>query len=84
MMLYQHHGVLGHVRVAELGDRVTLTDEAWAGLEGQIIKLDRGRKRCCVEFRFAGQLRQLWVGYEMVQQQSEEIILEEEASGQPD
>lgn len=53
--------------MAQVGDRVKVNDPAWEGMQGEIIKLDRQRKRCCVTFDFDGQQRKVWIGYEMVE-----------------
>ena len=67
-MLYERGGVMGTIRLAEVGDRCVVNEPAWRGLEGRIVKLDRGRKRCCVEFSFDNSRITAWVGYEMVGQ----------------
>ena len=64
--IYRNEGVMGIVRLAEVGDRCRVDDPAWAGLTGTVVKLDRGRKRCCISFDFDGVQRYVWVGYEMV------------------
>lgn len=66
MMLYRKGGVIGVIRLAEVGDRCTIDDPAWSDMQGKIVKLDRGRKRCCVEFEFDKVKRTVWVGYELV------------------
>ena len=66
-MLFQNDGLLGTVRLVQEGDRCAVNDAAWAGMSGTVIKMDRGRKRCCVAFEFDGTVRNIWVGYEMVQ-----------------
>lgn len=66
-MLLKKNGVVGEVRVAQVGDRVKVDDPAWEGLHGEIIKLDRQRKRCCVAFDFDGMRRTIWVGYELLE-----------------
>ena len=38
-------------------------------MEGLVVKLDRGRKRCCVEFRFDDTQWRVWVGYELVERE---------------
>ena len=65
-MLYRKNGVLGTVRLAELGDRCTIDDPQWNGISGTIVRMDRGRKRCCVEFLFDSVKRTVWLGYELV------------------
>ena len=48
------------------GDRCQISDPMWEGMQGTIVKLDRGRKRCCIEFEFDDLKRQVWVGYDIV------------------
>ena len=64
--IYRSDGIIGIVRLAEVGDRCKVDDPAWAGFTGTVIKLDRGRKRCCISFEFDKVMRNVWVGYEMV------------------
>ena len=66
-MIRQRDGVLGTVRLAQEGDRCTLNDPLWQGVQGTIVKLDRGRKRCCVEFVFDQVPRRVWVGYDLIE-----------------
>ena len=65
-MLYEKNGVLGTVRLAEAGDRCVINDPLWNNAEGRILKIDRGRKRCCVEFTFDNLTRTVWLGYDLV------------------
>ena len=51
-MLYQRNGIIGNVSIAQEGDYCVIADPSWQGMHGRIIKMDRGRKRCCVEFTF--------------------------------
>ena len=64
--IYRCDGVMGVVRLTEVGDRCRVEDPAWTGLTGTVVKLDRGRKRCCIAFEFDGIMRNVWVGYELV------------------
>ncbi len=66
-MLYNHDGVMGTIQLAEEGQYCTVDDPLWQKMEGKVIKIDRGRKRCCVEFTFDGIRRTVWLGYEMIQ-----------------
>ena len=66
LMIYEKDGVLGTLKLAEIGDRCVVDDPLWKNMEGKVVKMDRGRKRCCVEFVFDGVKRAVWVGYEMV------------------
>ena len=65
-MILEKDGVLGIVKVAEVGDRCVISDPHWEGMTGTITKIDRGRKRCCVEFTFDAVKWTVWLGYEMV------------------
>ena len=66
-MLYRKKGIIGQVPLLQEGDRCVVADPSWQGMQGTVIKLDRGRKRCCLEFEFDEIKRTIWVGYEMVQ-----------------
>lgn len=65
-MLREHNGVIGTIRLAEEGDRCTVLDPLWKKMEGKVIKIDRERKRCCVEFTFDAIRRTVWLGYDLV------------------
>lgn len=71
-MLLKKNGVIGEIRLAEVGDRVHVDDPAWENMHGTIIKLDRQRKRCCVAFDFDGMKRNVWIGYELVSREEHE------------
>ena len=71
-MIYENKGVLGTLKLAEVGDRCVIDDPLWKNMEGKVIKIDRGRKRCCVEFVFDNVRREVWLGYEMVRTMKEE------------
>ena len=65
-MIYRRNGILGSLSLVQEGDRCIISDEAWNELRGKVIRLDRGRRRCCVEYEFDGIIRTIWVGYELV------------------
>lgn len=65
-MLYSHNGVIGIVPLTEVGQYCTVNHPLWQKMEGRVIKMDRGRKRCCVEFTFDGTRRTVWLGYELI------------------
>ena len=71
-MLYDHNGVMGTIHLAEVGQYCTVDDPLWKKMEGKVIKIDRGRKRCCVEFTFDNIKRTVWLGYELIQLAKEE------------
>lgn len=64
--LYQQNGVMGTIRLVEVGDRCEVSDPNWEGIHGIVTKVDRSRKRCCVAFTFANIQRSVWVGYDLV------------------
>ena len=66
-MLKEHNGILGIIHLAEIGERCTITDPLWQKAEGKVIKIDRGRKRCCVEFTFDDVRRTVWLGYDLIE-----------------
>ena len=65
-MLYDHNGVMGTIHLVEEGQYCTVNDPLWQKMEGRVIKIDRGRKRCCVEFTFDNSRRTVWLGYELI------------------
>lgn len=66
-MLLAQGGTIGAVRVRSEGNRYKLADPVWEDMQGVICKVDRGRKRCCVEFQFDQVKRTVWVGYDIVE-----------------
>lgn len=65
-MLYQKGGIIGSVPLLQEGERCVIADSSWQGIHGTVIKIDRGRKRCCIQFEFDGIARTIWVGYNLV------------------
>ena len=65
-MIYEKEGQIGTVQLIQEGDRCRLEDPLWENVQGVVIKMDRGRKRCCVEFEFDHIRRTVWVGYDIV------------------
>ena len=70
-MLYDHNGVMGTIQLTEVGQYCTVNDPLWQKMEGKVIKIDRGRKRCCVEFNFDNIKRTVWLGYELIKPKNE-------------
>lgn len=66
-MLYEHEGVMGTIHLVEVDQYCTVEDPLWQKMKGKVIKIDRGRKRCCVEFTFDSINRTVWLGYELIQ-----------------
>ena len=71
-MLYDHNGVIGIIPLTEVGQQCTVDHPLWQKMEGKVIKMDRGRKRCCVEFTFDQTRRTVWLGYEMIKPAKDE------------
>ena len=71
-MILRSDGILGTVHLAEVGDRCVIDDPRWAGMNGTVTKIDRGRRRCCVEFLFDRVRRSVWVGYDLVSKAKDE------------
>ena len=67
-MLLEHNGILGTVELAEIGQQCYVDDPLWQRIEGKVTKIDRGRKRCCIEFNFDKTKRIVWLGYELIKQ----------------
>ncbi len=79
-MLYEHNGVLGTIQLTEVGQLCMVTDPLWQKMRGKVIKIDRGRKRCCVEFTFDNVQRTVWLGYDLVRpikQETTELTITE-------
>ncbi len=73
--LYKQNGVMGTVRLIEVGDRCRIADPIWQNMSGTIIKVDRNRKRCCITFEFDKAKRNVWVGYELIRSYEPELKL---------
>ncbi len=66
-MIRQRKGVIGNVILVYKGARCRINDPAWDGIPGRVIKMDRGRQRCCVQFEFDGTTHTVWVGFEIAE-----------------
>ncbi len=73
-MIYRLHGVMGTVSLVREGDYCKINDPAWKEMNGKVIKMDHGRKRCCIEFEFDGIRRTVWAGYEIIETQQQASI----------
>lgn len=73
-MIERNDGVMGTVHLAEVGDHCTISDPAWEGVQGTVIRMDRGRKRCEIAFEFDNRKHTVWVGYEIVKKEEEQGI----------
>lgn len=67
IMLYSKNGTIGNIPLVQEGDYCIVSDPSWQGMHGKVIKMDRGRKRCCIEFEFDGIARTIWVGYNLLE-----------------
>ena len=66
-MIFKRQGIMGAVSLLQEGDRCNVADPAWKEIHGKVVKIDFGRKRCCIEFEFDGAKRTIWAGYELIQ-----------------
>lgn len=73
-MIYRLHGVMGTVSLIREGERCRINDPAWKDICGKVIKMDHGRKRCCIEFEFDGTRRTVWAGYEMMETEQQDTM----------
>lgn len=65
-MLYMQDGVIGIVKTYKEGDRVKIAREMMGGFEGEIIKLEKRKGRCLVQYTFDNSTYRMWVGYDMI------------------
>ena len=65
-MLYLQGGVIGIVKTYKEGDRVPIAKDLMGGFEGEIIKLEKRKGRCLVQYNFDNNTCQMWVGYDMI------------------
>ena len=72
--LYRSSGVIGTAQAYQEGDRIKLAGGILADASGQIVKLDRHRRRAQVEFRFDETTRRVWVGYDLIEDRLEDQI----------
>ena len=68
-MIQEKNGIMGNVLLIQEGSRCRIKDTAWSGLQGEVIKMDRERKRCCIQYVFDHIVRTIWAGYEIVDNQ---------------
>ena len=64
-MIQQRKGIMGNVSLIQEGFICRIKDMAWLELQGEVTKMDRERKRCCIQFVFDNSVRKIWVGYEI-------------------
>ena len=75
-MLYNHDGIMGTIHLTEIGQYCTVDDPLWQKMECKVIKIDRERRRCCIEFVFDNNRHTVWLGYDIVNCQREIIEIE--------
>lgn len=65
--LYECGGVIDNMKVYREGDRLRPAEGLFKDMEGVILKVDRQRKRLLVEYTFDRVRRQVWMGYDVVE-----------------
>ncbi len=65
-MILRQNGTMGIIPLIREVERCRINDPAWEDIHGRVIKMDRGRKRCCVEYEFDDIKRTIWAGYEII------------------
>ncbi len=73
-MLLDADGTIGILKAVEVGNRVLLDKALFGDFEGEIVRLDRGRKRAEIEFDFDGKKQRVWCGVEIIKK----VVDEEE------
>ena len=68
-MIYRSKGIIGIIPLHKEGNRCIISDPDWKEISGRVIKMDHGRKRCCIEYIFDNVIRIIWVGYEIIEQE---------------
>ena len=67
MMPLRKDGVVGKTPVYREGDRIRISEGAFAGLETRILKVEHRASRMLVEIPFAHQPVRTWLEYEIVE-----------------
>lgn len=65
--VWQQGGRIGKIDVLETGDRVEITDSAFASLHGTIRKMDRRRQTLLVELDEGNAIKSVWLPYHLVE-----------------
>ncbi len=73
-MLYAHQGTIGIMKTYQEGDRVKLAQGMMGDFQGEIIKLDRRKGRALLRYNFDGNTYNVWVGYEMIEDDDKPVI----------
>lgn len=67
LWLLRHHGQIVPSKVLCQGDQVTIIDGPLKDCQGTIKKLDKHKRRAWISFRFAGEIRTVSLGVELLQ-----------------
>ncbi len=71
LWVHRHQGQIRPSRLLAVGDQVTVVEGPLKDCAGQIIRLDRHKRRVWVEFTFDGQKRSVSLSAEWVDQPAE-------------
>ncbi|MBO4410673.1 MAG: hypothetical protein J5794_00565 [Lachnospiraceae bacterium] len=71
LLLLQNDGVFGKLQVFEEGNRIRIKEGAFAGIEAEVLKVDRRKGRLKVSVPLAGTIVTVWAGYETVEAASQ-------------
>ena len=70
-MLYQMDGCLGILKVRSVGDRVRIATELYEGFTGEIVRLDKRKRRAMIRFDFDGKEHHVWVAVDKIKDTDE-------------
>jgi len=70
LRLYEKDGLVGVMKVLNVGDTVTLEDPLFEGCEGKITRIDYRKQRARVEFVFNNTACHTWIACDAVRDQS--------------
>ena len=68
--LYERNGLIRYIPVWQEGDRLKMNDGLFRGQQPTIRKVDRQKKRLQLEFTFDNTVRTIWLGYDIVMENS--------------
>ncbi len=72
LMLLEKDGVVGKTPVFRVGQRISICEGAFSGLQTEILKVDRRASRMLVEIPFANRPVRTWLEYEIVKSEEPE------------
>ena len=73
-MLLGMNGIIGIQQAVQEGDQVRLVNSLFADVVGRILWMDRKKKRAKVQFTFDNTVYTLWVGVDILESASEELL----------